>query len=132
MGVLAAGCAGVSWTTDTNSVSPEETVILPEPRTESGVSVEEALNARRSTKDYTGRQLSLADAGQILWAAQGVTDGRGYRTAPSAGGLYPSRSISSQEVSRRSSRGSTTTARTGTSSSWSAPETGGLPSRRRP
>ena len=89
MGVLAAGCAGVSWTTDTNSVSLEKTVILPEPRTESGVSVEEALNARRSTRDYTGRQLSLADAGQILWAAQGVTDNRGYRTAPSAGGLYP-------------------------------------------
>ena len=89
MGLLAAGCAGISWTADTNNVSPEGAAILPEPRTKSGVSVEEALNTRRSIRDYTDQPLTLADVGQILWAAQGVTDNRGYRTAPSAGGLYP-------------------------------------------
>jgi SagB-type dehydrogenase family enzyme len=31
----------------------------------------------------------LADVGQVLWAAQGITNDRGYRTTPSAGALYP-------------------------------------------
>jgi SagB-type dehydrogenase family enzyme len=33
--------------------------------------------------------LTLAEVGQLLWAAQGTTHSRGYRTAPSAGALYP-------------------------------------------
>ena len=33
--------------------------------------------------------MSLAEVGQLLWAAQGITDLRGFRTAPSAGALYP-------------------------------------------
>jgi SagB-type dehydrogenase family enzyme len=34
--------------------------------------------------------VTLADASQLLWAAQGITDARkGGRTAPSAGALYP-------------------------------------------
>jgi SagB-type dehydrogenase family enzyme len=31
----------------------------------------------------------LAETGQLLWAAQGVTSAEGFRTAPSAGALYP-------------------------------------------
>jgi SagB-type dehydrogenase family enzyme len=31
----------------------------------------------------------LAELSQILWAAQGITDPSGFRTAPSAGALYP-------------------------------------------
>jgi hypothetical protein len=34
-------------------------------------------------------QLTLAEPGQLLWAAQGVTNPAGLRTAPSAGALYP-------------------------------------------
>jgi SagB-type dehydrogenase family enzyme len=33
--------------------------------------------------------LTLQEVSQLLWAAQGITDPRGFRTAPSAGGLYP-------------------------------------------
>jgi SagB-type dehydrogenase family enzyme len=33
--------------------------------------------------------LSLDDIGQLLWSAQGITSSRGWRTAPSAGALYP-------------------------------------------
>ncbi|KDE56499.1 SagB/ThcOx family dehydrogenase [Methanoculleus sp. MH98A] len=89
--VLAAGCAGIPPPPDGNSTPkpPEDAIALPEPRTEGDVSVEEALWGRRSVRVYAEVPLELADAGQILWAAQGVTDDRGYRTAPSAGGLYP-------------------------------------------
>jgi SagB-type dehydrogenase family enzyme len=33
--------------------------------------------------------MTLPLVSQLLWAAQGVTDRRGFRTAPSAGALYP-------------------------------------------
>ncbi|MEN3202715.1 MAG: SagB/ThcOx family dehydrogenase [Atribacterota bacterium] len=63
---------------------------LPPPRLQSEVSVEEALFKRRSCRSFTPSPLSLQEAGQLLWAAQGVTDrASGFRTAPSAGALYP-------------------------------------------
>ena len=62
---------------------------LPEPRFDSDVSLEQSLLERRSTRSYTGESLTLRDVSQLLWAAQGITDDRGFRTAPSAGGLYP-------------------------------------------
>ena len=64
-------------------------VKLPEPRYDSDVSVEQTLLQRRSVRDYTGEPLSLQQVSQLLWAAQGITDLRGLRTAPSAGALYP-------------------------------------------
>jgi len=33
--------------------------------------------------------LTIHEVSQLLWAAQGITDPRGFRTAPSAGALYP-------------------------------------------
>ena len=64
-------------------------VKLPEPRYDSDVSVEQTLLQRRSVRDYTGEPLSLQQVSQLLWAAQGITDRQGLRTAPSAGALYP-------------------------------------------
>jgi SagB-type dehydrogenase family enzyme len=34
-------------------------------------------------------ELSTHEISQLLWAAQGITDPHGFRTAPSAGALYP-------------------------------------------
>jgi len=62
---------------------------LPEPRLDSDVSVEEALLKRRSTREYADEPLTIQEVSQLLWAAQGITDPRGFRTAPSAGALYP-------------------------------------------
>jgi SagB-type dehydrogenase family enzyme len=62
---------------------------LPEPRFKSPTSIEEALLRRRSIREYEQGMLSLEDLAQLLWAAQGVTAPGGYRTAPSAGALYP-------------------------------------------
>jgi|WetSurMetagenome_2_1015567.scaffolds.fasta_scaffold78884_2 SagB-type dehydrogenase family enzyme len=69
--------------------APSRTLNLPEPRLNSGCSVEEALLKRRSVRDYTDASLTLAEVSQLLWAAQGLTDRKGFRTAPSAGALYP-------------------------------------------
>ncbi|HEY6006748.1 MAG TPA: SagB/ThcOx family dehydrogenase [Geobacteraceae bacterium] len=64
-------------------------VQLPQPRFDGGTSLEGALLARRSVRDYRDEPLTLAEIGQLLWAAQGVTAPDGFRTAPSAGALYP-------------------------------------------
>lgn len=64
-------------------------ISLPEPRYDSDVSIEQSLLQRRSIRSYTGEPLRLQEVSQLLWAAQGITDPRGYRTAPSAGALYP-------------------------------------------
>jgi hypothetical protein len=66
--------------------------ILPQPRQEGPVSVEEALASRRTVRSYADRPLSLQQAGQLLWSAYGVTArkmGRSLKTAPSAGATYP-------------------------------------------
>ena len=62
---------------------------LPEPRQDSGISVESALRRRRSVREFRKESLTLAEVSQLLWAAQGITDPEGKRTAPSAGALYP-------------------------------------------
>lgn len=62
---------------------------LPAPYYDGNTSVEMALLKRRSIRSYSNEPLSLAEISQLLWAAQGITDSRGYRTAPSAGALYP-------------------------------------------
>jgi SagB-type dehydrogenase family enzyme len=62
---------------------------LPPPRLRSSMSVEEALRQRRSVREYSDEPLSLAELGQLLWSAYGVTSPEGYRTAPSAKALYP-------------------------------------------
>ena len=63
---------------------------LPLAAMKGNVSVEEAMARRRSIRHYAPKPLTLGSLSQILWAAQGITekDG-GFRTAPSAGALYP-------------------------------------------
>jgi len=64
-------------------------VLLPKPKLKGDMSLEEALLKRRSVREYTPEPLKLEEVSQILWAAQGITHPYGYRTAPSAGALYP-------------------------------------------
>lgn len=67
-----------------------QTILLPRPRLKSQVSVEEAIQARRSIRAYAPAPLQLFEVAQIVWAAQGITDSySGKRAAPSAGALYP-------------------------------------------
>ena len=73
----------------TPSLEQETLITLPEPRYDSDVSIEQSLLQRRSIRSCTGEPLTLEEVSQLLWAAQGITDPRGFRTAPSAGALYP-------------------------------------------
>ncbi len=59
------------------------------PRTRGDVSLEAALQRRRSVREFSGRSLALGEVAQLLWAAQGENRRSGYRTAPSAGALFP-------------------------------------------
>ena len=68
---------------------PGENVALPEPSVAGSTSLEQLLAQRRSIRDFQSSELELAEIGQLLWAAQGITHSQGYRTAPSAGALYP-------------------------------------------
>ena len=62
---------------------------LPDPRKDSKTSVESSLHRRRSVREFGKAGLTPAEVSQLLWAAQGITDPVGGRTAPSAGALYP-------------------------------------------
>ena len=64
------------------------TIALPAPRTEGTLSLESALAARHTVRDFAPDALTLDEIGQLLWAAQGVTHGEGRRAAPSASALY--------------------------------------------
>lgn len=80
---LFVGCSGALG-------CAQRRISLPPPRLKSDISVEEALLHRRSHRSFASSPLSLQEVAQLLWAAQGVTDKAfGFRTAPSAGALYP-------------------------------------------
>ena len=72
-----------------SAANSPETIQLPEPRYDGDVSVEHALRMRRSVRSYKDDPLDLSEISQILWSAQGITSRRRFRTAPSAGALYP-------------------------------------------
>jgi SagB-type dehydrogenase family enzyme len=68
---------------------PSPSIELPEPDRVGTMPVESALQQRRSVRTYEREAMTLDEVSQLLWAAQGVTREEGYRTAPSAGALYP-------------------------------------------
>ena len=101
--IAFSGCYSRTSAGVTSNVSLAETenspltYILPSPKTEGNVSVEEALANRRSHRRFQNRELSAEQLSQILWAAYGITEPipnrpslrGGLRTTPSAGALYP-------------------------------------------
>lgn len=65
-------------------------ISLPEPKLKGAVSLEEAIQKRRSKRGYSSKELGLQEISQLLWSVQGITEPRmGFRAAPSAGALYP-------------------------------------------
>lgn len=71
--------------------APKEGFIqLPKPAFDGTISVERAIKERRTCRAFRPDPLSMSRLSQLLWAAQGITDEqRGFRAAPSGGGLYP-------------------------------------------
>jgi len=63
---------------------------LPPPSREGRISLEAAIMRRRSVRRFRPQAISIGQASQLLWSAQGITDSlRGLRAAPSAGACYP-------------------------------------------
>jgi len=84
--VLAAACQGRYK----SRLSPPKIIQLPEPEQTGTLTLEQALAERRSVRQFTNQQLGFEQIGQLAWAGQGITDRqRGFRTAPSAGAIYP-------------------------------------------
>ena len=75
---------------DGGNVRRDRQMNLPKPRLNGDVSVEQAIKHRRTIRSYLSKPLTLEQFSQIFWAAQGITEDRGYkRSAPSGGALYP-------------------------------------------
>lgn len=62
---------------------------LPQPGREEDACLNQILQERRTFRSFAPRALSQRQVAQLLWAAQEITSPEGYRTAPSAGALYP-------------------------------------------
>jgi SagB-type dehydrogenase family enzyme len=73
----------------TTAHADDETVKLPAVHVEGGMTLNDALAHRRSVRQFDKEIIDPGELAQLLWAAQGITDADGGRTAPSAGGLYP-------------------------------------------
>jgi len=88
---LAAGLAIWGQAAPPPATVPEahKTLKLPVPRFDGGAAVEKALMTRRSQRAFSDKPLALSEVSQLCWAAQGITDDKGHRTAPSAMATYP-------------------------------------------
>jgi len=65
---------------------------LSPPKTADGVGVWGVMAKRRSVRRFQDKPLSESELSQLLWAGQGITaraQQYAFRTAPSAGALYP-------------------------------------------
>lgn len=75
---------------DAATLEPGTVIDLPEPGTDGEIAVERALARRRSRREFAEAPLDITEVGQLLWAAQGITDEEhGTRAAPSAGATFP-------------------------------------------
>jgi SagB-type dehydrogenase family enzyme len=65
---------------------------LPLPKQVETLSVDEAIRERRSTRTFSQKPLTVEQLSYLLWASTGIQRKEGeyeFRTAPSAGALYP-------------------------------------------
>jgi SagB-type dehydrogenase family enzyme len=72
------------------SAKKEMPAMLPTPKNRGSLSLEEAIKKRRTVRSFSPSALNREQLSQILYAAQGITEERGFkRAAPSGGALYP-------------------------------------------
>ncbi len=87
---FAVVCVAQQRSGTPSRVSKLRIIQLAEPKLTGPVSLEQALAERRSVREFASRQLDFAQVGQLAWSGQGITEKeKGFRTAPSAGALYP-------------------------------------------
>lgn len=89
IGIFVLAVIVIIRSKSTDNKEFQVTISLPEPAKKSSLSLEEALWERKSVRRFRDKPLKLSDISQLLWAGQGITRDGFYRTAPSAGALYP-------------------------------------------
>ena len=62
----------------------QEVIKLPEPKKSGGMPLMQALNERKSGREFSSEKLPLTTLSSLLWAAWGINRPDGHRTAPSA------------------------------------------------
>ncbi len=68
----------------------ENVMNLKPPILDGNVSLEKAIKQRRTVRSFSNELITKQQFSQIFWAAQGITEDRGFkRAAPSGGALYP-------------------------------------------
>ena len=73
--------AGLPSRADGNEAPP---VALPQPQRDGGLPLMQALNARKSSREFVDKPIPQQLLANLLWAAFGVNRDDGKRTAPSA------------------------------------------------
>jgi len=58
--------------------------MLPKPRTDGGMPLFEALKSRKTTREFSNRELPARTISSLLWAADGINRPDGKRTAANA------------------------------------------------
>ncbi|MHC4131737.1 MAG: SagB/ThcOx family dehydrogenase [Planctomycetota bacterium] len=69
-----------------------EKIKLPAPNIEQKMGLDETIKKRKSIRHFSSKPLSLKELSYLLWASTGIQRieaGYEFRTAPSAGALYP-------------------------------------------
>jgi len=96
--LLLASCANTQQEANNNVVEKQKTTLnlsefknieLLAPDTENKAPLMAALENRRTSRDFSDKELYLEDLSNVLWAAYGVNRPDGKRTAPSAMAVYP-------------------------------------------
>jgi len=87
--VFGSGLLGLGFAVARGDASAPAEIALPAAELAGGALLARTMQRRRSVRRWRQGPLELSQVALLLWAAQGVTDAAGLRTAPSAGALYP-------------------------------------------
>jgi nitroreductase len=68
----------------TVGVCAQEIIKLPDPKTDGGMPLFQALKERKSSREFSGERLPIPVLSNLLWAAWGMNRPDGHHTAPSA------------------------------------------------
>jgi SagB-type dehydrogenase family enzyme len=93
-GIIAVSCSAFMILSTIPSLAVDKLIQLPKPRLKGTMSVEAAIVAKRTERNYSRKPLTMAEVSQILWAGNGdlpldAVSGPSRKVIPSAGGLYP-------------------------------------------
>lgn len=87
--VLLGACTTQPPRPAVTPVAMTDRIALAAPAAKGGATIDEALAARRSWREFGPKKLSLEELSGVLWAAAGTNRADGKLTAPSALALYP-------------------------------------------